>query len=60
MPNSTLTNQECINEINRLLVLITGEAQKTPRRGRDLAIIKYVRDIQVEPLFQLQKLIELL
>ena len=58
MPNSTQTPQQAINDINRLLCLISGEANKRPVRGRDMAILQHVKEIQTEPLFVLSKYIE--
>ena len=58
MPNSSLTPKQQINEINRLLFLISAEASKKPIRGRDIKIMDAVKQIQTEPLFHLQKHIE--
>lgn len=55
MPNSSLTPQENINEINRLLGLIAGRAAKHPARGKDIAILDLVKQIQTESLYNLQK-----
>jgi len=72
MPNSTLTLQENINDIHRVLSLIGGEAElmsikahEKPLTRKDIAmseyverILKLVNYVETGPLFNLQKQIE--